>query len=210
MSKYSSAPSGRELSLYGLAGGGQVFGYSLIVGYLSYYSINVLLIDPKTVGLLLLVQGLWECGEQPACRASVRPAAGEGKSPSGFTKMYGSIVCLYGIAFQWRVFAAGHQRRNRREGLVSCRGLVSLGDFIYHNRCRVLVLICYGFRCTGGSACRAKACCFFPDDRRQFPCVAGAARLGRLTAEEEQKMQDELKTRRKTRGAAEETQPGLL
>ena len=81
MSKYSCAPSGRELSLYGLAGGGQVFGRSRIVGYLSYYSINVLLIDPKTVGLLLPVQELWDVVNSPIAGFLLDRRRGKEKAP---------------------------------------------------------------------------------------------------------------------------------
>lgn len=111
MSKYSSAPSGRELSLYGLAGGGQVFGYSLIVGYLSYYSINVLLIDPKTVGLLLLVQGLWDVVNNPLAGLQLDRRRGKEKAPPVLRKCTVPLsVCtalLFSGAYLLRGISAG-------------------------------------------------------------------------------------------------------
>ncbi len=58
-----------------------MFGRSRIVGYLSYYSINVLLIDPKTVGLLLPVQELWDVVNSPIAGFLLDRRRGKEKAP---------------------------------------------------------------------------------------------------------------------------------
>lgn len=54
-----------EIAAYGIAGGGQVFGYSLVTGYLTYFYINVFHIDPRIVGLMLLIEGIWDVVNNP-------------------------------------------------------------------------------------------------------------------------------------------------
>lgn len=119
MSKYSSAPSGRELSLYGLAGGGQVFGYSLIVGYLSYYSINVLLIDPKTVGLLLLVQGLWDVVNNPLAGLLLDRRRGKEKAPRFYENARFHCLSVRHCFSVARICCgASAQEQTRRSGIL--------------------------------------------------------------------------------------------
>lgn len=55
----------REIAAYGIAGGGQVFGYSLVTGYLTYFYINVFHIDPRIVGLMLFLEGVWDMVNNP-------------------------------------------------------------------------------------------------------------------------------------------------
>lgn len=67
---HRSLPEGRlvgngEIAAYGLAGGGQVLGYSLVTGYLMYFYINVFHIDPRVVGLMLLIEGIWDIVNNP-------------------------------------------------------------------------------------------------------------------------------------------------
>lgn len=54
-----------EIAAYSLSGGGQVFGYELVTGYLTYFYINVFHIDPKLVGLMLLLEGIWDVVNNP-------------------------------------------------------------------------------------------------------------------------------------------------
>lgn len=65
-----SLPDGRlvgngEVAAYGIAGGGQVFGYSLVTSYLMYFYINVFHIDPRVVGLMLFIEGIWDIVNNP-------------------------------------------------------------------------------------------------------------------------------------------------
>ena len=67
---HRSLPDGRlvgngEVAAYGLAGGGQVFGYSLVTSYLMYFYINVFHIDPRAVGLMLFIEGIWDIVNNP-------------------------------------------------------------------------------------------------------------------------------------------------
>lgn len=63
------APSGGvrrgEIAAYGLAGGGQNLAYALVTGYLMYYYVNVFHIDPRVVGLMLLIEGVWDIINNP-------------------------------------------------------------------------------------------------------------------------------------------------
>ena len=71
----------REANLYGLAGGGQIFGYTLIVNYLSYFYINVLLVDPKIVAVLLLAEGIWDAVNNPLAGLFLDRRKGMEKAP---------------------------------------------------------------------------------------------------------------------------------
>lgn len=67
---HRSLPDGRlvgngEAAAYGFAGGGQVFGYSLVTGYLMYFYINVFHIDSRVVGLMLFIEGIWDIVNNP-------------------------------------------------------------------------------------------------------------------------------------------------
>ncbi len=54
-----------EIAAYGIAGGGQNLAYGLITGYLMYYYVNVFHIDPRVVGLMLFVEGVWDVVNNP-------------------------------------------------------------------------------------------------------------------------------------------------
>lgn len=54
-----------EIAAYGIAGGGQNLAYGLITGYLMYYCVNVFHIDPRVVGLMLFVEGVWDVVNNP-------------------------------------------------------------------------------------------------------------------------------------------------
>lgn len=54
-----------EIAAYGIAGGGQNLAYGLITGYLMYYYVNVFHIDPRVVGLMLFVEGIWDVVNNP-------------------------------------------------------------------------------------------------------------------------------------------------
>lgn len=54
-----------EIVAYGIAGGGQNLAYGLITGYLMYYYVNVFHIDPRVVGLMLFVEGIWDVVNNP-------------------------------------------------------------------------------------------------------------------------------------------------
>lgn len=55
----------REIAAYSIAGGGQCFGYGLVTGYLMYFYINVFHIDPRVVGVMLFVEGIWDIVNNP-------------------------------------------------------------------------------------------------------------------------------------------------
>lgn len=52
--------SKRENLIYGVANGGQVFGYSLISSYLMYFYVNVFSVDPKILSVVFLIGGIWD------------------------------------------------------------------------------------------------------------------------------------------------------
>ncbi len=55
----------KEKFAFAISGGGQNFCYALVTNYLMYYYINVLNINAKTVGLMLLVAGIWDIVNNP-------------------------------------------------------------------------------------------------------------------------------------------------
>lgn len=54
-----------ETLAFAAAGGGQNFCYALVTNYLMYYYINVFHINPKIVGIMLLVVGIWDIINNP-------------------------------------------------------------------------------------------------------------------------------------------------
>lgn len=57
--------SKKETLIYGIANGGQVFGYSLITSYLMYFYLNVFLIDAKIISFIFLIGGIWDTVNNP-------------------------------------------------------------------------------------------------------------------------------------------------
>lgn len=57
--------SKKELIIYGISNGGQVFGYSLISSYLMYFYINVFTIDAKIISIIFLIGGIWDIINNP-------------------------------------------------------------------------------------------------------------------------------------------------
>lgn len=60
-----SYASKKEILTYGIANGGQVFGYGLVASYLSYFYINVFQIDPKIVSAVFFIGGIWDILNNP-------------------------------------------------------------------------------------------------------------------------------------------------
>ena len=50
----------KEAFIYGIANGGQVFGYSLVTSYLMYFYLNVFSINAKIVSAVFLIGGIWD------------------------------------------------------------------------------------------------------------------------------------------------------
>lgn len=65
MTALSGGVSRGEIAAYGLAGGGQNLAYALVTGYLMYYYVNVFHIDPRVVGLMLFIEGIWDIINNP-------------------------------------------------------------------------------------------------------------------------------------------------
>jgi len=57
--------SKRELLIYGISNGGQVFGYSLVTSYLMYFYINVFSIDAKIISVIFFIGGIWDIINNP-------------------------------------------------------------------------------------------------------------------------------------------------
>lgn len=56
-----------EIAAYSAAGVGQNICYALVTGYLMYFYINVFRIDPRAVGLMLFIEGIWDIVNNPLC-----------------------------------------------------------------------------------------------------------------------------------------------
>lgn len=50
----------REIAAYSIAGGGQNFCYALVSGYMLYFCVNVFHIDARVMGMILLIEGVWD------------------------------------------------------------------------------------------------------------------------------------------------------
>lgn len=57
--------SKKETLIYGIANGGQVFGYSLVTSYLMYFYLNVFSIDAKIISAVFLIGGIWDVINNP-------------------------------------------------------------------------------------------------------------------------------------------------
>lgn len=57
--------SKRENIIYGIANGGQVFGYSLVTSYLMYFYVNVFSIDARIISLIFFIGGIWDIINNP-------------------------------------------------------------------------------------------------------------------------------------------------
>jgi len=57
--------SKKEMLLYGISNGGQVFGYSLISSYLMYFYVNVFAVDAKIISVIFLIGGIWDIINNP-------------------------------------------------------------------------------------------------------------------------------------------------
>lgn len=55
----------KEIIIYGISNGGQVFGYSLVSSYLMYFYINVFAIDAKIISVIFLIGGIWDIINNP-------------------------------------------------------------------------------------------------------------------------------------------------
>ena len=55
----------RETMAFGIANGGQTFGFGLVVNFLNYFYINIFRVDPKIVALLLFMAGIWDIVNNP-------------------------------------------------------------------------------------------------------------------------------------------------
>lgn len=56
-----------EIAAYSAAGVGQNICYALVTGYLMYFYINIFRIDPRAVGLMLFIEGIWDIVNNPLC-----------------------------------------------------------------------------------------------------------------------------------------------
>lgn len=57
--------SKKETLIYGIANGGQVFGYSLITSYLMYFYLNVFQVNAKIISAVFLIGGIWDIINNP-------------------------------------------------------------------------------------------------------------------------------------------------
>ena len=57
--------SKKETLIYGIANGGQVFGYSLVTSYLMYFYLNVFQINAKIISAVFLIGGIWDIINNP-------------------------------------------------------------------------------------------------------------------------------------------------
>ena len=57
--------SKKETLIYGIANGGQVFGYSLVTSYLMYFYLNVFQINAKIRSAVFLIGGIWDIINNP-------------------------------------------------------------------------------------------------------------------------------------------------
>lgn len=57
--------SKKEALIYGIANGGQVFGYSLVTSYLMYFYLNVFQVNAKIISAVFLIGGIWDIINNP-------------------------------------------------------------------------------------------------------------------------------------------------
>lgn len=57
--------SKKETLIYGIANGGQVFGYSLVTSYLMYFYLNVFQINARIISAVFLIGGIWDIINNP-------------------------------------------------------------------------------------------------------------------------------------------------
>ena len=57
--------SKKETLIYGIANGGQVFGYSLVTSYLMYFYLNVFQVNAKIIFAVFLIGGIWDIINNP-------------------------------------------------------------------------------------------------------------------------------------------------
>lgn len=57
--------SKKETLIYGIANGGQVFGYSLVTSYLMYFYLNVFQVNAKIISAVFLIGGIWDIINNP-------------------------------------------------------------------------------------------------------------------------------------------------
>lgn len=55
----------KESTIYGIANGGQTMSYNLVNGQLNYFFVNVFHIDSAIVGLVFLIEGIWDVINDP-------------------------------------------------------------------------------------------------------------------------------------------------
>ena len=55
----------KENLVFGVANGGQVLSFSLLVSYLTYFYVNVFNIDPKIVATMIFLEGIWDTFNDP-------------------------------------------------------------------------------------------------------------------------------------------------
>lgn len=55
----------KENFIYGVANGGQVFGYNIVANYLPFLFITVFGLPPKAVSLMIILTGIWDTINDP-------------------------------------------------------------------------------------------------------------------------------------------------
>ncbi len=132
--------SKKETLIYGIANGGQVFGYSLVTSYLMYFYLNVFQVNAKIISAVFLIGGIWDIINNPLIGMMIDHKNNAlGKQTAFYSAaMHGYNTDFYGSYLYKKQF-----RYLSLKNHLSCTNLFFMGILLFRNRC-----------CFRGTGCR--------------------------------------------------------
>lgn len=89
--------SKKETLIYGIANGGQVFGYSLVTSYLMYFYLNVFQINAKIISTVFLIGGIWDIINNPMIGMFIDHKNNSLEKQTGVIKKFTPLQCIVTI-----------------------------------------------------------------------------------------------------------------
>lgn len=89
--------SKKEMMIYGISNGGQVFGYSLITSYLMYFYLNVFSIDAKIISAVFIIGGIWDIINNPLIGTIIDHKNNSNSKLTAIIKRFTPFQCIVTI-----------------------------------------------------------------------------------------------------------------
>lgn len=135
--------SKKETLIYGIANGGQVFGYSLVTSYLMYFYLNVFQVNAKIISAVFLIGGIWDIINNPLIGMMIDHKNNALGKQTEIIRHFTPLQCMVTILiFMGPIFIKSNSDTSLKNHL-SCTNLFFMGILLFRNRC-----------CFRGTGCR--------------------------------------------------------